>query len=177
MKKTKKSETEAYALLIADMLNDFVKKGAPLEVPKAREIIPYIRREIAKARKCPIPIIYCCDTHKENDQEFQLWPKHGIKGTEGAHVIEQLKPNKDDFVVTKTRYSCFYKTPLNALLKKLEIKHIIVTGVATNICILYTVADAYMRDYTVTIPKDCVAARKKGEHKFVLWQIKRIFSH
>ncbi|MCF6156972.1 MAG: cysteine hydrolase [wastewater metagenome] len=174
MKKTATSE-EAYALIITDMLNDFVRKGAPLEVPKARDIIPSIRKEIKKAREKQIPVIYCCDTHKENDREFQLWPRHAVKGTEGANVIKQIEPQQEDYVVSKTSYSCFYKTSLDKLLKELRRNHVILTGVVTNICILYTTAEAYLRGYKITIPENCVAALTQKEHQFALQQMKRIF--
>jgi len=175
MKKTKKSEVEAYALLITDMLNDFVNKGATLEVSVARTIIPHVKKEIEKARKKHMPVIYCCDAHKDNDPEFKLWPRHAVKGTAGADVIKQLKPHKEDYTVTKPSYSCFYKTSLDKLLKKLGITHLILTGVVTNICILYTTAEAYMRGYKVTIPKNCVAALTKNEHRFALQQMQHVF--
>ena len=175
MKKLNPSDNESYALLVTDMLNDFVNKGATLEVPMARTIIRNIKKEINKARKRHIPIIYCCDAHKDNDPEFKLWPRHAVKGTAGADVIEQLKPQKEDYVISKTYYSCFYKTSLDKLLKKLGTTHLILTGVVTNICILYTTAEAYMRGYKVTIPKNCVAALTKNEHQFALQQMQRIF--
>ena len=175
MKKLNPSDNESYALLVTDMLNDFVNKGATLEVPMARTIIRNIKKEINKARKRHIPIIYCCDAHKDNDPEFKLWPRHAVKGTAGADVIEQLKPQKEDYVISKTYYSCFYKTTLDKLLKKLETTHLILTGVVTNICILYTTAEAYMRGYRVTIPKNCVAALTKNEHQFALQQMQRVF--
>ena len=175
MEKTKNAETGVYALLITDMLNDFVNKGATLEVPTARAIIQHIREEIDKARKKRIPIVYCCDAHKDTDPEFKLWPRHAIKGTAGADIIEQLKPQKEDYVISKTYYSCFYKTSLDKLLKKLGTTHLILTGVVTNICILYTTAEAYMRGYKVVIPKNCVAALTRNEHQFALQQMQRVF--
>ena len=175
MKKLNPPDNKSYALLVTDMLNDFVNKGATLEVPTARAIIQHIREEIDKARKKRIPIIYCCDAHKDNDPEFKSWPRHAVKGTAGADVIEQLKPKKEDYVISKTYYSCFYKTSLDKLLKKLGTTHLILTGVVTNICILYTTAEAYMRGYKVTIPKNCVAALTKNEHQFALQQMQRVF--
>lgn len=166
---------EMYALIIADMLNDFVNKGTSLEVPGARAIIGNIKRAIKKAREKHIPVIYCCDAHKNNDREFQLWPRHAVRGTEGAQVIKQLEPQKEDYVIEKTSYSCFYKTSLDTLLKKLKREHVIITGVVTNICILYTAAEAYMRGYKITIPENCVAALTQSEHQFALQQMKRIF--
>ncbi len=165
---------EAYALIIADMLNDFVREGAPLEVPNARAIVNNIKREIKKAREKQIPIIYCCDAHKKEDLEFKLWPGHAVKGTEGACVIEQLKPQKEDYVIEKTSYSCFYKTSLDKLLKQLNRTHLIIAGVVTNICVLYTAAEAYMRGYKVIVPQNCVAALTQKEHQFALQQMKRV---
>ena len=145
MNELKKSDNERCALLIADMLNDFINKGASIEVPEARTIIPNIKNEIKKARRKHIPVIYCCDAHKNNDPEFKLWPRHAVKGTEGAQVIKQLKPHDEDYIVLKTHYSCFYRTSLDKLLKRLGVTHLIITGVVTNICVLYTAAEAYMR--------------------------------
>lgn len=166
---------EAHALIIADMLNDFVQKGAPLEVPNARMIVNNLKREIKKAREKQVPIIYCCDAHKKEDPEFKLWPRHAVKGTEGAHVIAQLKPQEEDYIIEKTSYSCFYKTSLDKLLKQLNITHLIITGVVTNICVLYTTAEAYMRGYKVIVPQNCVAALTQKEHQFALQQMKRVF--
>lgn len=175
MKPLKQQDKPRYALLICDMLNDFVREGAALEVPKARTIIGNIKKELKKARKNRIPVIYCCDAHKNIDTEFKLWPRHAVKGTKGAQVIKQLQPHKQDYVVHKTSYSCFYKTSLDRILKKLGITHLIMNGVVTNICILYTTADAYMRGYEIVIPDSCVAALTQREHQFTLEQMKRIF--
>ncbi|GAI02701.1 unnamed protein product [marine sediment metagenome] len=90
------------ALLVIEMLNDFIEVGASLEVPAARKILPYVKRRIKEAREKQIPIIYICDSHRENDQEFEKWPKHAIYGTRGAEIIEELKPGKDDFIVRRT---------------------------------------------------------------------------
>ncbi len=175
MKKVKHHNKAQRALLVCDMLNDFVKDGAALEVPRARTIIGNIKGELKKARKNHNPIIYCCDAHKDMDTEFKLWPRHAVKGTDGAQVIKQLRPQKQDYVIDKTSYSCFYNTPLDKLLKKLGITHLIITGVVTNICILYTVADAYMRGYKIEIPEKCVTALTQREHQFALQQMRRIF--
>lgn len=175
MKPRKPHHNTRHALLICDMLNDFVKEGASLEVPKARTIVGNIKKELKKARRNRIPVFYCCDAHKNTDAEFKLWPKHAVKGTNGAQVIEQLQPQKQDYIVLKTRYSCFYKTRLDRLLKKSGITHVIMTGVVTNICILYTTADAAMRGYQVVIPENCVAALTQHEHQFALEQMRLVF--
>ncbi|OHB90919.1 MAG: nicotinamidase [Planctomycetes bacterium RIFCSPHIGHO2_12_FULL_52_36] len=162
------------ALLIMDMLNDFIKRGAPLEVPKVRGIIRNIRRELEKARRAGIPVIYCCDRHEPRDREFEVWPPHAVRGTQGAEIIEELRPIKGEPVVAKKTYSAFYRTSLEKTLKGLGVKHLILTGVVTNICILYTAVDAYMRGYEITVPEDCVAGLKAGDSLFALRQIKGI---
>ncbi len=162
------------ALLIIDMLNDFVRKGAPLEVPKARGIVKNIRRELERAREAGMPVIYCCDRHDSNDREFEAWPPHAVRGTEGSEVIEELKPVTGDLVIGKKNYSAFYRTNLDRVLKRLGIKHLILTGLVTNICILYTAVDAHMRGYEVTVPEDCVAGLEAEDNRFALKQIRKV---
>ena len=95
------------ALLVIDMLNDFLLKGAPLEVPKGKEIIPALKRRIEEVKREGIPIIYICDEHNKEDEEFKAWPPHAISGTEGAEIIKELKPKEKDYLIKKKHYSGF----------------------------------------------------------------------
>ena len=162
------------ALVIIDMLNDFILKGAVLEVPAARKIIPNIKEKIEEAREKKIPVIYVCDSHKKGDKEFEIWPPHAIKETEGAQVIKELSPEPGDYLVEKTTYSGFYNTELDDLLKRLDVKELIVTGTVTNICVMYTVSDAVLRGYKVRVLKDCVAGLNDEDHKFALRQMENV---
>lgn len=162
------------ALLIIDMLNDFVLKGAVLEVPAARNIIPNLKKSIDEAREKKIPIIYICDSHAEDDKEFEIFPPHAVKGTKGAQVVEELSPKRRDYLVEKTTYSGFYNTELDDLLKKLDVNALIVTGIVTNICVMYTVYDAFLRGYRVIVSEDCVAGLNEEDHKFALKQMRNI---
>jgi len=112
------------ALLVIDMLNDFVLPGAPLEVPETRSVIKNIRREIDAARAQGKPVIYICDTHASDDKEFTKfgWPPHAVKGTAGAEVVAELKPAPGDTVIPKTTYSGFFGTTLEETLKKQGVK-------------------------------------------------------
>lgn len=161
------------ALLVIDMLNDFVLKGAPLEVPKARRIIPHIKKQITRARREKRPIIYVCDKHRKEDPEFNVWPRHAVNGTSGAEVISTLKPRSSDYIIDKITYSAFHRTKLDKLLKKLAVKKLVITGVCTEICILYTAAAAYMRGYQVEVPEECVAGLTETGHRFALRQINK----
>jgi len=158
------------ALIIIDMLNDFVRKGAPLEVPATRGIITPIKQLLTKMRKKHLPVIFICDQHKRDDIEFRRmgWPPHAIKDTEGAKIIKELKPHPNEIIIPKTTYSGFYNTRLEETLRELNVTHLIVTGCVTHICILFTVADAVMRSFYVYVPKDCVAGLTPESHAFAL---------
>ena len=142
----------ADALLIIDMLNDFVQPGAPLEVPEARKIIKPIQDRIARARSENRPVIYICDAHTPDAPEFSRmnWPPHAVRGTTGAQIISELAPGEMDSLIEKNIYSGFHHTGLEGLLQSRKIDHLILTGCVTNICILYTAYDAVTRGFTVT---------------------------
>ncbi|MEK6726888.1 MAG: isochorismatase family cysteine hydrolase [Deltaproteobacteria bacterium] len=161
-------------LLIIDMLDDFVLPGAPLEVPDTRKIIPNIGREIIKARGAGYPVVYVCDSHAPDDREFQIWPRHCVKGTKGARVVDELAPEPKDIVIEKTTYSGFFNTRLEEVLRSLGVTDLIITGCVTNICILFTASDAVLRGYNVTVPKDCVAGLNKEDHEFGLRQMEKV---
>ncbi len=160
------------ALLIIDMLNDFVRKGASLYIEGAERIIPNIKREIEKAHKEGYPVIYICDAHSPDDEEFKVWPKHAVKGTEGAQIVEELKPREGDIIIEKKRYSGFYKTNLESILKEKGIKELILTGVAANICVLFTAGDALQRGFKVKIPEDCVAGLTEDDVRFLIREMR-----
>jgi nicotinamidase/pyrazinamidase len=161
-------------LIIIDMTNDFVQAGASLEVPDNRKIIPNIGREILKAREEEYPIVYLCDAHAPDDKEFSMWPRHAVKGTKGAKVVDELEPEPNDTVVEKNSYSAFYNTRLEEVLESRGTEEVILMGCVTNICILYTAYDLVSRGYKVTVPRDCVAGLNKEDHEFALRQMEKI---
>jgi nicotinamidase-related amidase len=158
------------ALLVIDMLNDFVLAGAPLEVPDTRGIVKNIRRDIDRARSEGGPVIYVCDTHEPDDKEFSKfgWPPHAVKGTRGAQVIDELKPSPGDIVIQKNTYSGFYGTTLDETLKRLGVDAIRLTGCVTHICVMFTASDAVLRDYKVTVVEDGVAGLAREDHEAAL---------
>jgi nicotinamidase/pyrazinamidase len=166
--------TPKTALIIIDMLKDFIREGAPLEVPSARAIIKNVRREIDRAHKNGDPVIYLCDRHAPKDPEFQYWPEHAVRGTPGAEIIEELKPGPKDIVVAKTTYSGFFGSSLEETLKELGVEKIRLVGVCTNICVMYTTADAVMRGIDVEVIDDATAALTEEDHEFALRQIHEV---
>ncbi|MEA1994881.1 MAG: isochorismatase family cysteine hydrolase [Campylobacterota bacterium] len=162
------------ALLIIDMLNDFILSGAPLEIPEARNIIPNVKKEIEEARKNKEYIIYVCDSHTEDDKEFKIWPKHAVRGTEGAKVVKELSPQKEDFIIEKTTYDGFYQTELESLLKQLNVDELTIVGCVSNICIMYTTSSAVLRGYKVNIPLNCIASIDEEGKDCALKQFKEV---
>lgn len=162
------------AFLVIDMLKDFVYKEGSLEVPKSREIRDNIKRRIENNRKKDNLIIYVADRHRKGDNEFDNYPEHAIKGSEGAEIIEELNPKEKDVIIEKRRFSAFFGTDLDLTLRENNIDKLIITGILTNICVLYTVADARMRDYEVEIPKDSVATNDEEVNNFALKQIRDV---
>src|SRR4030066_1161853 len=152
---------EGSALLVIDMLEDFVRPGAPLEVPQTRKILPAIARRVARTRREGGIVVYVCDSHRKNDPEFARmgWPPHAVAGTKGAAVISEVAPEPGDVVVEKKTYSGFFRTTLQTVLPRTGIRSVSLSGCVTHICILYTAADAAMRGYDVTVDESLVAGR------------------
>lgn len=157
-----------HAFIITDMLNDFVCKDAPLYVPGVESIIPNLQREIAKARKEGMPILYVNDSHLLEDEEMKVWPPHAMEGTPGAEIISELAPQDEDLIIEKHFYDGFYKTGLDAALKSLQIKEITIVGVCTEICVHYTASSAIIRGYTVHVLPDCVCGLNEANAKSAL---------
>lgn len=164
------------ALVIIDMLNDFVREGAPLEVPAARAILPALQARLAAARAAGLPVIYVCNGHRPDDPEFSRmgWPAHGVRGTPGARVVDELAPLETDPLLEKGTYSSFYQTGLEGILQALGIEKLVLTGVVTSICILYTAYEAVVRGYAVTVPTDSVAALDPADGAFALRQMETV---
>jgi len=162
------------AVLVIDMLNDFVK-GA-LKCERANRIIPNIKKLLDKAHEKGVPCIYTNDAHLPNvDKEFDIWGPHAVVGTEGAKVIEELKPKPEDYVIPKRRYSGFYQTDLDLLLRELKVDTLILTGLHTNCCVKHTACDAYLRGYRVIVPEDCVDAFTQQDHEWGLNYMKTFY--
>jgi nicotinamidase-related amidase len=164
------------ALLIIDMLNDFVLPGAPLEVPATRAILLAVRARLDDARTRGVPVIYICDAHRPDDPEFARmgWPPHAVKGTSGAEVVAALAPLETDPVVEKFSYSGFHHTGLEGILQSLGVESLVLTGCVTNICILYIAYEAVIRGYRVTVPADCVAPLDPADGEFALRQMEQV---
>lgn len=159
------------ALIIVDMQNDFVRKEGKLYVPTAEATIPAIQRLIQKAREAGAYVIYTQDWHMKDDPEFKIWGEHAVAGTWGAEIVDELKPEKDDFIIKKYRYDAFFETPLDYILRVKGIKNVIMTGTVANICVLHTAGSAALRWYNVYVAKDGISALTEFDYYASLRQI------
>jgi len=173
----------ADALLVMDMLNDFLKKGAPLEVPMGREIVPKIKERIKICGGAGGSIFFLNDNHDMDDKEFKDWPKHAIKDTNGANLCDELQEeylrtgyfSYDPRIIHKRTYSGFLQTGLWELTRRRVIWKIYITGILTNICVFITAIEAKMRGYETFVYRDSVAALTQEDNDRALEQLEKVF--
>jgi nicotinamidase-related amidase len=157
------------ALILIDVINDlaFADGKALLThaIPMAKKVAALKRR----ARQAGIPSIYVNDNFGRWQSDFQKLIRHCLdEEVCGKPLATILRPDDEDYFVLKPKHSGFYSTTLELLLQALGVHTLILTGLAGNICVLFTANDAYMRDYTLVIPADCVASNTVRENKSAL---------
>jgi len=163
------------ALIVADMLNDFIREGGALELgPAGRAIIPAVRRRIEACRAEGGVVIFVADHHAPDDPEFSLWPAHSVAGTKGCEVIAELAQRPTDRLVPKTRYSAMYKTELEEVLKAEKVAEVELCGVCTSICVLFTAADLRNRYIPTTVCAEAVADFDPEAHRFALKHMEKV---
>jgi nicotinamidase-related amidase len=151
------------AVIVIDMLNDFVT--GKLRCERADHIIPSLQKLLAEARKKGVYVVYSSDAHLKEDSELRVWGEHAMKGTKGAEVIPELRPEHTDYLFEKRTYSAFFETGLDQLLRSLAVTKLYITGLHTNICDRHTSADAFFRGYDLVILQDCVEAFDEKTHR------------
>lgn len=164
-------DPERSAVLVIDMLNDFLEPDGAMPLLEGRRLYEPIRRLLAAAREAGTKVIWICDEHLPTDREFEKRSVHCLKGSWGAEIVDELEPKTSELRIPKTRYSGFFATDLDQRLRQDGIDHLILTGVVTNICVRSTAHDAFFRDYVVTIPVECVAATSDREQESTLYDL------
>lgn len=169
-----KIDPKSTSLVIIDMLNDFVKKNGSLVVPKAKELLPNQKKLVDEAHKANAHVMYLADNHQPDDDEFEKWPPHAVVGTWGSGIVDELKPESNNQVIPKRRYSGFFGTDLDLRLRERGIDTVVLAGVLTDICVMYTSADASARGYTVVVVSDATASTSEENHNFALRHMKEV---
>src|SRR5581483_4933613 len=165
------------ALLIVDMIN-------ALDFPGNEELVRQsstLGRNVAalkrRCRAAGIPAIYINDNYGKWRSDFTAVIRHcDREGVPGRAMVRQVLPDAGDYLVLKPKHSAFYATPLDTLLQYIGVDTLILAGVSSNSCVLLTASDAYVRDYKLFIPSDCVAGQDAEQHRKSLELMKSNFA-
>ena len=157
------------ALILIDVINHFEFPDAEAVLRHALPVAPNIARLKERAKKKKVPVIYVNDN-------FGQWRSVSVEliryctrpEAAGREFVRQIEPDKDDYFVLKPMHSAFYQSPLESLLKYLNVSTLIICGLTTNSCIVCTAHDANMREFELIVPRDCCAARSATEHRQAL---------
>lgn len=162
------------ALLLIDCLNDLEFPGGEKVLPWAMKMTPRLLAFRSAARRAGMPVIYANDNYGQWRGNASDVVRHCTRANvRGRPVSAKLKPGRDDYVILKTRHSAFFATPMVPLLEHLGVKRLILAGIATNLCVLFTAHDAYMHHYELLALSDCCAAESDFDHDVALGQLKR----
>jgi len=165
------------ALIIVDMQNDFVRENGSLYVPAANETVNNIKGLIEKARKKNVRVVYTQDTHFDGDKEWEIWPVHCKRGSDGWKIIDELNPAEGEMVFEKNRYDGFYETQLEHYLSHVwGIKNLVIVGTVSSICVLHTAASAGLRWYNLIIPADGISALTEFDQAMTLRQVSFLYA-
>ena len=167
-------DPEKTALVVVDMINEFCKPGGKMVLPGYEALMPQQLALIAAARANGVPVIFVIDSHRRNMRRDREWLKrtpHGEENTWATQVIDDLAPQDDDIIVIKHRYSAFFQTDLDLVLKDMLVSQLVVCGVVTNICVRSTVHDGFFLGYDIVVPHDACAATGPREHASTLYDI------
>ena len=163
------------ALLLVDVINDFEFEGAPEMFDRAMAAARNIGRLKERARQANLPIIYVNDNFGRWHENFdELVARCSKQNVRGKLLVELLHPDEDEYFVLKPKFSGFFGTTLNMLLRELEVSNLILTGFSGNICVLFTAGDAYMRGFSLTVPSDCTASVDEHENDRTLAYMNRV---
>lgn len=161
------------ALLIVDMLVDFIEPQGALYIgAQADQLTQAVKERLTDYRAGKDLIIYICDRHLADDREFEMFSPHSLEGAAGAEIVKDLKPLPTERVIHKRRYSAFFGTDLDLTLRENGITEVELVGCVTNICILYTAAEARMLNYSVRVAEKAVASFNPEAHRFALQEMK-----
>jgi nicotinamidase-related amidase len=159
---------KASALLVVDMQRFFLDAESPTFTCGGMAIIPTVKRLIDAFRRANRPVIFTRHVHHPNDLDSGImgwwWEGKCIEGSPESEIHPELTPLPGDKVIFKHRYSAFYNTDLETVLRCLKVEDIVVSGIMTNMCCESTARDAYHRDYRVFLPADGTGSVKEEMH-------------
>ncbi len=168
-------DNASIALLLVDVVNDFEFEGGEALLRHALPVAEHIAELKERCSREGIPAIYVNDNFGKWQSDFKKLVAHCLDdGTRGEKVVELLKPDEDDYFVLKPKHSGFFSTTLDLLLEHLGARTLILAGWTGDICVLFTAGDAFMRDYRLIIPADCIASQDETENESALKFMERV---
>jgi len=168
-------DSSPVALLIIDAINDLEFEGGAGMLDRAVRMARRIATLKRRATEHRIPTVYVNDNFGRWRSDFRRIVAHCLDdGVRGRPVAQLLVPDENDYFVLKPKHSGFYNTTLALLLEYLEAKTLLITGIATDVCVLFTAADAYMRDLKVVVPSDCATALTPIAHRRALAHMRTV---
>jgi nicotinamidase-related amidase len=162
-------DDSSIVLILIDMINDFEFDGSDEMFTNTSAIAEPIAKLKKTAKAAGVPVIYVNDNFGRWQSDFRKLVDHCLNdNVKGRPIAKLLTPDEQDYFVLKPKHSAFYSTSLELLLRYLKAHTLILTGIAGNICVLFTASDAYMRDFNLVVPADCVASEKKSDNHHAL---------
>lgn len=163
------------ALLLIDFINDFEFEGGARIFPRALAAARAAARLKARAKRARIPVVYANDNFGKWRSDFRSMLEHCKRDdVRGRAIALLLEPDKDDYFVLKPRHSAFHSTTLDVLLDYLGTRTLILAGVAGNNCVMFTAHDAYLREFRLVVPADCVASPSEADDRYALAHMKKV---
>jgi nicotinamidase-related amidase len=163
------------ALVLIDVINDLAFEGSEVLVEQAEPMALRLAALKRRATAAGIPSIYVNDNFGRWRSDFRQTVAHCTgRRSPGRTVSRRLRPKRSDYFVLKPKHSGFYDTTLDTLLDELGIRRVILTGIAGNICVLFTANDAYMRELELWAPADCIVSNTIDENDHALRQIESV---
>jgi nicotinamidase-related amidase len=168
-------EQSPVALLLIDVINDMEFIGGDKLFKNALPAAEKIAALKWRAKQSNIPVIYVNDNFGKWQSDFKKLLAHCLEDNVcGQPIVRMLRPDEDDYFVLKPRHSGFFSTTLEVLLQYLGAQTLILAGLTGDICVLFTANDAYMRDYRLFIPADCVASEDETTNRQMLEHMGRV---
>jgi len=168
-------DDSSVVLILIDLINDFEFDGADQMFKNTLAIAQPIARLKKNAKAAGIPVIYVNDNFGKWQSDFRKLVDHCLEdNVKGKPIAQLLKPDERDYFVLKPKHSAFYSTSLDLLLRYLKADTVILTGIAGNICVLFTASDAYMRDFHLLVPRDCIASETEADNQYALAYMSKI---
>lgn len=170
-------EDSAAALLLIDLVSDFNFPDGARLAANTEAIARTVAELKTRARAARIPAIYVNDNFGRWTSDFRRLVDHcSADGSRGRLIARMLAPGEDDYFVLKPKHSGFFSTTLELLLRYLHAETLILAGLTTDVCVMFTANDAYMREYRLWIPADCCAAVESRHHEYALDYMRRVLN-